>query len=317
MMASSEVRTVVPTGKFHSMSLGSECSEPDSGFSGTGSLSLFRPDDLAVSSDLDPYGLTMMDSNLTFSDSPCVNPLVSQTDAFKQEVNIALGINQKGNILKTGIDLYGPAEDTPKVQFKTLKGVGTLEYANGDVYKGCFVDNDFVGFGEMTYANGDHYVGEWKQSQMCGQGTYTFQKGDVYKGQFIQNKFNGHGVLKYSNGTKYEGEFKEDVADGAGRLTFMQEGEVIDLNGHFYKGHYFGKYTDAMLHHASLSQPHEECRESFMDSPVPEERSRGSQRVEVTPQQSHWPFEDERVLGPVYEAALRALEADDIHRATH
>ena len=237
-------------------------------------LSLLKPDQLQ--SDLSGSKLSEVDSTTVISNNACTNPLVAQSaTTLEHDLNIALGLG-KCNILSKGIDLYGNSAATPKVQFKTLKGVGTLEYANGDVYKGTFVDNDFVGLGEMTYANGDHYVGEWKQSQMCGTGTYTFQAGDVYKGQFIQNKFNGHGELK-TKGTRYVGEFRDDMAHGAGHLTFLQDNKVVDLKGHFYRGHYFGKYADAMLHarYEGLQQAGEvnmaveECRESYAASPLP------------------------------------------------
>ena len=155
----------------------------------------------------------------------------------------------RSNLLDKGIDLSADSNGTPEVAFKTLKGNGTLEYSNGDVYHGDFVDNDFMGHGTMIFgSNGDKYTGQWRHSQMCGQGRYTYAAGDWYEGGFVQNKFNGYGVLTYRDGTKYQGEFVDDVAHGSGTLTYYDESskQMVTVRGHFYSGHFFGTNLEAM-----------------------------------------------------------------------
>jgi hypothetical protein len=49
--------------------------------------------------------------------------------------------------------------------------------------------------GTITFANGDIYVGEWRDNKRNGQGTYTFANGDKYVGEYKDDKRNGQGTL--------------------------------------------------------------------------------------------------------------------------
>ena len=164
------------------------------------------------------------------------------------------GVNKSMNLLdlhKRTTDAFVQIEGNipPKVEFKTLKGSGTLQYSNGDVYQGQFVDNDFTGYGIMIFgSNGDVYEGQWRDSQMCGQGRYIYASGDCFEGQFVKSKFNGFGVLTYRDGTMYQGEFVNDVAHGSGCLTYFDDNseQTVTLRGYFYRGHYFGDNISAI-----------------------------------------------------------------------
>jgi hypothetical protein len=126
----------------------------------------------------------------------------------------------------------------PTDAFQTLRGCGLIEYSNGDIYEGSFLDNDFHGEGIMKFhASGDIYKGQWKGNKFCGEGVYTFATGDVYTGDFCNGEFNGHGVLQFANGNQYKGELVNDLAHGAGVLTFydVAREEWTVLNGYFYK----------------------------------------------------------------------------------
>ena len=54
--------------------------------------------------------------------------------------------------------------------------------ANGDVYKGSFVDGEKSGFGRYTWNNGTVYVGHFKYNQYHGEGSITFPDGAKQEG---------------------------------------------------------------------------------------------------------------------------------------
>ncbi len=97
----------------------------------------------------------------------------------------------------------------------------TIEYSNGDIYKGDILRLYRHGIGVMTYyATGDKYEGDFKYDQIDGKGKYTYRNGDVYNGDFENNKMNGRGIYNWVDGSKYEGEFKNGLPDGYGVFTF-------------------------------------------------------------------------------------------------
>ena len=57
-------------------------------------------------------------------------------------------------------------------------GIGTLKFANGDVYNGHWDGDVKEGKGVMTWASiGASYDGDFARGVMHGQGTYTFPDG--------------------------------------------------------------------------------------------------------------------------------------------
>ena len=48
-------------------------------------------------------------------------------------------------------------------------GIGELTMANGDVYKGSFMDVKKSGFGRYTWSNGTVYVGHFKTTNTMGK----------------------------------------------------------------------------------------------------------------------------------------------------
>jgi hypothetical protein len=58
------------------------------------------------------------------------------------------------------------------------------------------------GLGTMQYANGDIYTGEWRADLKHGQGKYTWAGGIHYQGDFEGDKMSGRGTTTWSNGSQ-------------------------------------------------------------------------------------------------------------------
>jgi hypothetical protein len=86
-----------------------------------------------------------------------------------------------------------------------------VEYPNGDVYDGGYVEGKQHGIGKATYANGYVYQGGWLQGKQHGQGKLTKTNGNVYEGEWVDGKPHGHGKLTKANGDVYEGEWRNGV----------------------------------------------------------------------------------------------------------
>ena len=55
-----------------------------------------------------------------------------------------------------------------------LNGFHTVEYSNGDIYAGNFVNGIRSGQGTYTWSNGTVFTGEWVNGEPSANGTYTF-----------------------------------------------------------------------------------------------------------------------------------------------
>ena len=117
-----------------------------------------------------------------------------------------------------------------------------MEYSNGDIYEGDFI-NDKVSKGKMLYKNsGNKYIGEFnKNGAWDGQGktiskigqvyTGTFKNGkrhgygyskykkNSYRGQFVKNLRSGFGIFNFGDGGIYKGKWKNDTMHGKGTIT--------------------------------------------------------------------------------------------------
>ena len=73
------------------------------------------------------------------------------------------------------------------------------------------------GYGEYNYANGDLYKGFWIDQQKHGFGTLMDNTGLLYEGQFVRNKkHDKKGKLEMIDGTIFIGEYKDDKRNGHG-----------------------------------------------------------------------------------------------------
>nr|DBA20075.1 TPA: hypothetical protein GDO54_015815 [Pyxicephalus adspersus] len=138
-----------------------------------------------------------------------------------------------------------------------MYGQGTFWYANGEVYEGCFQDNNRHGHGllrsgKLTSSSpsmfigqwvmdkktgygvfdditrGEKYMGMWQDDLRQGNGLVVTQFGLYYEGAFNLNKMMGCGVLLSEDDTVYEGEFSDDwTLNGKGVLR-MSNGDCIE-----------------------------------------------------------------------------------------
>jgi hypothetical protein len=118
----------------------------------------------------------------------------------------------------------------------------TVNYPNGDVYKGELKKGQRHGRGHMKYANGREYHGEWAADQRQGYGEQTWKdnhKYISYRGYWAQNLPNGTGTLAFRSGQIYSGGFKDGRFQGEGWITYangrMEHGNYIQSKreGHF------------------------------------------------------------------------------------
>jgi hypothetical protein len=126
----------------------------------------------------------------------------------------------------------------------------TIDYSNGDVYKGNTINNIPHGYGTMTYENSSYegywkngnkhgygtmtyengsYKGYWENDNKHGQGLMTYEYGDTYEGNYENDKRNGLGTFTYSNGNNYVGQWKDGNMHGQGILTY-ENGDVFEGN---------------------------------------------------------------------------------------
>ena len=64
----------------------------------------------------------------------------------------------------------------------------TINYPNGDIYKGEIKDGKKHGQGTLTKDDGSKYVGEWKNGETHGLGTYIYANGDTETCNYKKDK---------------------------------------------------------------------------------------------------------------------------------
>ena len=153
-------------------------------------------------------------------------------------------------------------EDGRTVQDKSSEnytGKAQVQYPNGDVYEGTFLNGVRDGKGTMTYAEqGTKYEGEWKNNLKEGIGKMTFGTEGEYTGHFVAGQRSGEGVYKYLK-TKdlYSGSWKNGLKHGKGTFIFfdtkmkivgdwfngqIMKGKWIFANGTYFEGKFENNY---------------------------------------------------------------------------
>lgn len=131
----------------------------------------------------------------------------------------------KGNC-KNGVGVYIYPSGAKYIgQFKQgkINGKGTLEFSNGDIYKGQWQNQYRQGKGELIFASGGRYDGEFNKSKFEGKGIMTYKGGDIYDGQWSNNKAEGQGEYLFHFGDRFAGNFKEGKFHGEG-IYFFKDG---------------------------------------------------------------------------------------------
>ena len=140
------------------------------------------------------------------------------------------------------------------------QGSGRLEYEDGGIYQGDFVQGNWSGHGRHAKPNGDVYEGSFFENARHGVGTYryrdgkrvfegryvmgqrvdgkmTYGDGSVYKGQWYDGKRHGRGTYRFKDSSVYKGEFVQDVIHGVGQLVWPDGAKYI---GEWSSGHRHG-----------------------------------------------------------------------------
>jgi len=111
---------------------------------------------------------------------------------------------------------------------------GTLEYRNGNRYKGEMYKLKPHGKGKMFFSTGKYlmYDGEWQQGATQGIGRLLYPDQTEYEGHFEADKRHGLGTLRFFNDPLlefFEGTFNQDQ---------MEQGKLYYLSGDVYDGRF-------------------------------------------------------------------------------
>jgi len=153
-----------------------------------------------------------------------------------------------GGVLRTSLNSLDNGDPIPSAS-------GTMNYADGRIYKGQWKDGQWHGRGRTTYPNGDSYEGEYEGDQRHGIGIYKWNDGRVFQGNFRNDQRNGHGVYRWPDGSTYVGDFQDGKRHGKGTYSFHDgsiytgewrrgirhgTGEYRWVDGRIYKGQWIG-----------------------------------------------------------------------------
>lgn len=65
----------------------------------------------------------------------------------------------------------------------TYTGKASVQYTNGDLYEGDYVDGKKEGKGVYIYRNGDKFEGQYKDNRRTGLGRIDYSDGGFYHGK--------------------------------------------------------------------------------------------------------------------------------------
>ena len=105
-------------------------------------------------------------------------------------------------------------------------GVCRLEDSSGFAYNGGFVGGLFDGQGEANWADGKRYVGEFKAGKYEGEGEHVWPDGRVYRGGYKSGKRHGRGVIMTPNGSRVEGNWVDGALEGQNRQNAVKANNV-------------------------------------------------------------------------------------------
>lgn len=169
------------------------------------------------------------------------------------------GILEKGTVVYSKKSVFKRYEGFLKGKFP--HGVGQMVYANGDFYRGEFVNGVRHGTGQEKKRSGEVYTGAWVNGEASGKGLRVlsngarlegiFRKGllsdglisypqgsmyKFYRGTLKNGLADGRGIRVYSDGRAYDGMFKKGVPHGQGKL--LNGDGSVEYEGPFENGSY-------------------------------------------------------------------------------
>lgn len=119
-----------------------------------------------------------------------------------------------------------------------FNGYGVYKWADGQVYKGTFLNGKEEGIGEHSFPNGERYHGYFKNGEYNGKGIYENPGVEIYEGEWENGMKNGKGKLDilFGEGDYYEGEFYNDEIHGKGKYIWS--------DGRSFEGNWVGGKMD-------------------------------------------------------------------------
>ena len=111
------------------------------------------------------------------------------------------------------------------------QGQGELYYANGDMFRGEWLQDRATGHGVLMYANNNRYEGQWLEDRRHGSGSFHHHDGSRYDGEWSNGRKEGKGTLHFANGDSFTGYWSDGVISGPGVLALHDESpwNVADL----------------------------------------------------------------------------------------
>ena len=103
--------------------------------------------------------------------------------------------------LPKGQTFLGSISATNRNHFKE----GTYTFANGDTYKGQFLNQQKHGHGIYNYSKtGQTYEGQWANNMWHGRGKYSVINNEVsINGNWEMGLLNGHATIHHKNGDQF------------------------------------------------------------------------------------------------------------------
>lgn len=122
-------------------------------------------------------------------------------------------------IYRDNVTLYDGVYSGDFNQANALRtGQGHMNFNDGDVYDGWWIDGLKHGMGRQISKDGI-YLGLWTNDEKsCG--TQLYPDGSIYVGQWFNGVQWGRGYMKYADGSQYEGQWVKNKHHGHGTLFY-------------------------------------------------------------------------------------------------
>jgi hypothetical protein len=160
-----------------------------------------------------------------------------------------------------GTFTFAETKDVYSGEFLNGKKHGQGELHTGEYdFKGTYM-NDQKHRGTLNFKNGDEFKGEFKNDVRCGHGTLKRKlTGEMYDGQWANDKPNGQGSLSFDDDfelrLQYVGSFQDGVFHGHGRMEYAHGGYYVgtwmhgSFHGHGELSNAQGKFVGIFKHGA-------------------------------------------------------------------
>ena len=113
------------------------------------------------------------------------------------------------------------------------EGKSQYRFQNGALYEGEMSYGKLHGIGTLWFANGDMYKGHWKANKRDGEGILNTIDGITYQGPFLNNQLNGDVRVYDTEGGYFEGQWEKDKN--------VKEGIYVHADGSREKGFWTDK----------------------------------------------------------------------------